>query len=108
MTPLSIVVWFHRAFKALNDSLYNAGTRLTIARLEEEFRRSKEREVFAAEAERKDAENARQRVWNVALGGALFFLLLTAFLLFKVMRARVRTPASASTWTSSGTEPISR
>ncbi len=81
----------HRAFKALNDSLYNAGTRLTIARLEEEFRRSKEREVFAAEAERKDAENARQRVWNIALGGALFFLLLTAFLLFKVMRARVRT-----------------
>ncbi|HRH38343.1 MAG TPA: tetratricopeptide repeat protein, partial [Flavobacteriales bacterium] len=33
----------HREFKALNDSLYNADTRLTIARLEEEFRRDKER-----------------------------------------------------------------
>lgn len=80
----------HRAFKALNDSLYNADSRLTIARLEEEFRRDKERETFRAEAQRKDAENARQRLWNIALAGALFFLLLTAFLLFKVMRARVR------------------
>lgn len=81
----------HREFKALNDSLYNAGNRLTIARLEEEFRRDKERAAFAAEAERKDAENARRRVWNIALGGAVFFLLLTAFLLLSIMRARVRT-----------------
>lgn len=81
----------HREFKALNDSLYNADNRSTIARLEEEFRRDKEREVFAAEAKRKDAENARRRTWNIALAGALFFLLLTAFLLFKMMRARVRT-----------------
>lgn len=80
-----------REFKTLNDSLYNAGTRLTIARLEEEFRRDKEREVFQVEAKRKDAENARQRIWNIALGGALFFVLLTAFLLFTIMRARVRT-----------------
>ncbi len=79
-----------REFKTLNDTLYNAGTRQTIARLEEEFRRDKEREVFESEAERKDAENARQRIWNIALGGALFFALLTAFLLFKFMRARVR------------------
>ena len=81
----------HREFKTLNDSLYNAGNRLTIARLEEEFRRDKEREVFEAEAKRKDAENARRRIWNIALGGALFFALLTAFLLFKILRARVRT-----------------
>ncbi len=81
----------HREFKALNDSLYNADSRLTIARLEEEFRRDKERGVFESEAKRKDAENARQRLWNIALGGALFFVLLTAFLLFKVLRARVRT-----------------
>ena len=81
----------HREFKALNDSLYNADSRLTIARLEEEFRRDKEREVFQLEAQRKDAENARQRIWNIALGGALFFVLLTAFLLFKFLRARVRT-----------------
>ena len=80
----------HRAFKALNDSLYKADSRLTIARLEEEFRRDKDREAFRAESERKDAEHARRRLWNFALAGALFFLLLTAFLLFKVMRARVR------------------
>ena len=81
----------HREFKLLSDSLYNADNRLTIARLEDDFRRDKERAVFKAEAERKDAENARQRVWNFALGGALFFVLLTGFLLFKIMRARVRT-----------------
>lgn len=81
----------HRAFKALHDSLYNADSRLTIARLEEEFRRDKEREVFALEAKRKDAESARRLIWNIALTGALFFLLLTAFLLFKVLRARMRT-----------------
>ncbi|MBL7982399.1 MAG: tetratricopeptide repeat protein [Flavobacteriales bacterium] len=80
----------YRAFKALNDSLYSTETRTTIARLEEEFRRDKEKKVLELEAERKDAEAARQRTWNVALVGALFFLLLTAFLLFKVMRARVR------------------
>ncbi|MFZ1687418.1 MAG: tetratricopeptide repeat protein [Flavobacteriales bacterium] len=81
----------HREFKALNDSLYNADSRLTIARLEEEFRRDQEREAFAAEAERKNAESARRQVWNIALGGALFFLLLTGFLVFKILRARVRT-----------------
>ncbi|MEO8068269.1 MAG: tetratricopeptide repeat protein [Flavobacteriales bacterium] len=81
----------HRAFKTLNDSLYNADTRLTIARLEEEFRRDNEREAFALDAERKDAESARRKVWNIALGGALFFLLLTAFLVVKILRARVRT-----------------
>lgn len=81
----------HREFKALNDSLYNADNRLTIARLEEEFRRDKEREVLVAEGKRKDAESARRQVWNIALGGALFFLLLTAFLVFKILRARVRT-----------------
>ncbi len=83
----------HREFKTLNDSLYNAGTRLTIARLEEEYRRDKEREVFAAEAERRNAESARRQTWNFALAGALFFLLLTAFLLFRIMRARVRNSA---------------
>ena len=81
----------HRAFKTLNDSLYNADSRLTIARLEEEFRRDKERELFQAEGARKDAENARQRIWNSALIGALFFLGLTTFLVFKVLRQRVRT-----------------
>ncbi|MBK9176804.1 MAG: tetratricopeptide repeat protein [Flavobacteriales bacterium] len=80
----------HREFKELNDTLYNAGTRQTIARLEEEFRRDKEREVFEVEVQRKDAENARRRIWNITLGGALFFVLLTAFLLFSIMRARVR------------------
>ncbi|MBK6832019.1 MAG: tetratricopeptide repeat protein [Flavobacteriales bacterium] len=39
----------HREFKTLNDSLYNADSRLTIARLEEEFRRDKERELFRVE-----------------------------------------------------------
>lgn len=81
----------HRAFKTLNDSLYNADSRLTIARLEEEFRRDKEREMFQVEGARKDAENARQRIWNWALGGALFFLALTTYLVTKVLRQRVRT-----------------
>ncbi len=82
-----------REFKTLNDSLYSAESRTTIARLEDAFRRDKEKKVFELEAQRKDAENARQRTWNFALAGALFFTLLTAFLLFKVMRARVRNSA---------------
>jgi tetratricopeptide (TPR) repeat protein len=80
----------HREYKALNDSLYSTESRANIARLEEGFRRDKEKKVFELEVRRRDAEAARQRTWNVALVGALFFLLLTAFLLFKVMRARVR------------------
>ena len=81
----------HRAFKTLNDSLYNVDSRLTMARMEEEFRRDKEREMFRVEGARKDAENARQRIWNWALIGALFFLALTTYLVTKVLRQRVRT-----------------
>jgi tetratricopeptide (TPR) repeat protein len=83
----------HRDFKALNDSLYSTESRMTIARLEDAFRRDNEKKVFELEAKRKDAENERQRAWNIALVGALFFLTLTAFLLFTVMRARVRNSA---------------
>lgn len=82
-----------REFKALNDSLYNAESRTTIARLEDEFRRDKEKKVFALEAQRKDAVNARQRIWNFALAIALLSILLIAYLLFKVMRGRVRNSA---------------
>lgn len=82
-----------REYKALNDSLYSAESRTMIARLEDGFRRDKEKKVFELEAKRRDAENARQRTWNFALAIALFFLLLTAVLLFMVMRARVRNSA---------------
>lgn len=82
-----------REFKALNDSLYNAESRTTIARLEDGFRRDKEKKVFELEAQRKDAVNARQRIWNFALAIALLSILLIAYLLFKVMRARVRNSA---------------
>lgn len=80
----------HREFKSLSDSLYSADSRTAIARMEETFRRDQERKAYELQAERMDAENARRRLWNNVLVGALFFLLLTAFLLFKVMRARVR------------------
>ncbi|HQZ43996.1 MAG TPA: tetratricopeptide repeat protein, partial [Flavobacteriales bacterium] len=56
-----------REFKTLNDSLYSAESRTTIARLEDGFRRDKEKKVFELEAKRKDAENERQRIWNIAL-----------------------------------------
>lgn len=79
-----------REFKTLNDSLYSAESRTTIARLEDSFRRDKEKKVFELEAQRKDAESARRQTWNIALGIALFFLALTAFLLYKVMQGRVR------------------
>ena len=82
-----------REYKSINDSLYSSEARTTIARMEDKFRRDKEKKVFELEAKRKDAVNARQRVVNIALAVALFFLLLTAFLLFKVMRARVRNGA---------------
>lgn len=80
----------YRAFKALNDSLYSAEIRTTIAELEDAFKRDKEQKVLELEARRQEAEAARQHTWNTALVGALFFLALTAFLLYKVMRQRVR------------------
>jgi tetratricopeptide (TPR) repeat protein len=79
-----------RAFKTLNDSLYDADTRTTIARLEDQFRRDKERKVFELEAQRKDAESARRRIWNIALAGTVVLVLLIAFLILKVMRQRMR------------------
>ncbi len=83
----------YREFKALDDSLYNAGTRTAIAKMEVQFRRDKEKKVFEAEAKRMDAENARRRTLNIALAMALLLLLLIAVLVFKVMRARVRNGA---------------
>jgi tetratricopeptide (TPR) repeat protein len=80
----------YRAFKALNDSLYSSENRTTIARLEQDFQREKERKAQELEAERRNAETARQRIWTWILAGALFFLSLTAFLIYKVMQARVR------------------
>ncbi len=82
-----------REYKGINDSLYSSEARTTIARMEDRFRRDKEKKVFELEAKRKDAVNERQRLLNIALAVALFFLLLTAFLLFTVMRSRVRTSA---------------
>ena len=79
-----------REYKTLNDSLNSSEVRTNIARMEESFRRDKEEKMFQLEADRMDAVNARQRVVNIALAISLFFLLLTAFLLYKVMRTRVR------------------
>lgn len=82
-----------REYKTINDSLYSSEARTNIARLEDRFRRDKEKKVFELEAQRKDAVNARQRMLNIALAVAMFLLLLTAYLLFKAMRSRVRTSA---------------
>ena len=82
-----------REYKTINDSLYSSEVRTNIVRMEDQFRRDKEKKVFELEAKRKDALNARQRILNIALGVAMFFVLLTAFLLFKVMRTRVRNSA---------------
>ncbi|MEO7082150.1 MAG: hypothetical protein ABIY71_11505, partial [Flavobacteriales bacterium] len=82
-----------REYKTINDSLYSSEVRTNIVRMEDQFRRDKEKKVFELEGKRKDAVNARQRILNIALGVAMFFVLLTAFLLFKVMRTRVRNSA---------------
>lgn len=80
----------YRQYKALNDSLNGTESRMTIARLEHEFRRDKEKKIAELEAKRQDAENARQRIWKFALAIALISILVIAFLLFMVMRARMR------------------
>lgn len=79
-----------KEFKSLNDSLYSAENQITIARIEDSFRREKEKKIVELESKKREAENDRRKIWNIALAGSLFFLALTAFLLFKVMRAKVR------------------
>ncbi len=79
-----------RQFTALNDSLNSADSRMTIARMENEFRRDKEKKISEVEAKRQAAENARQRTWKFALAIALVSTLLIAFLLITVMRGRMR------------------
>ena len=80
-----------REYKGINDSLYSSEARTTIARMEDRFRRDKEKKVFELEAKRKDAVNERQRLLNIALAVALFFLLLTAFLLLSLIHISVPT-----------------
>lgn len=82
-----------RAYTTLNDSLYNGELRNTIARMENDFRRQQERKLHAVETRRLDAENARRRTLNVALGVLAFFLLLTTWLLYRMMRTKVRNAA---------------
>lgn len=80
-----------RAFKQLSDSLNNMENRATIARMEFDYRRERERKAAELESQRKDQAHARQQAMNTALVVALLLLLLIGFLVFKVMRARVRT-----------------
>lgn len=80
----------YREFKALNDSIDNAGTRATIARMEVQFNRDKEKKAFEVEAERREAEIAHRRTVNIAFAVALLLLAVVAVLALKVMRGRVR------------------
>lgn len=80
----------YREFKSLNDSIDNAGTRTTIAKMEVQFRRDKEKKVFELEAERREAEIAHRRTLNIALTIALLLLVVVAVLALKVMRDRVK------------------
>lgn len=79
-----------KQFKEISDSLFSSESKLAMAALESDYRLEKERKVAQLEAERNVALEEREKIINLTIFGALFFLLLTAVLLLFLMRGKVK------------------
>ena len=79
-----------KEFKTLNDSLFNSHSKEKMAKLEQTYRQEKQAKIDELEKQKTKAEQQRREIWYIAIAGALFFLLLTAFLLIVLMRGKIK------------------
>lgn len=81
---------YFKEYKALNDSVFNTESRAEFARLEEQYKRDRQKKIYELELQRNEAQRQKTEIRNVTIVGALFFMLLTAVLLIIVMRGKIR------------------
>lgn len=83
---------FHtfKEFKEINDSLFNSQNASKIAQLEMQYKFDKQERLFDLELKRREAEKEKLKIVYLSIGGALFFLLLTAILLIFLQRSRMK------------------
>ncbi len=80
----------YKEFKALNDSMFGYETKLAISRLEDSYRRDKEKKTFEFEAQRLEAERQKSEIRNISIAIALFSLLLLSILIIVLLRGKIR------------------
>ncbi len=80
-----------RKFKTLNDSIFSSESQSAMAKLEDAFRRDKEKKTFELEVQREKAERQKVELRNLKIGGVLLLLLLLAIIFLVSMRGKIRT-----------------
>lgn len=81
---------YYKDYKTLNDSVFSAENRISIVKLEENYKRENEKKIYELKLQKKEAERLTLRFRNFTLLGILAFLLLSAVLFIIVMRNRIR------------------
>lgn len=81
----------YKEYKALNDSIFSMESQAEMARLEDTFRRDREKKLFEIEVHREKAERQKAELQNLKIGGALGLLLLVASLVIAIMRGKIKT-----------------
>lgn len=76
-------------FKTLSDSIFNQQSAANMAAMEQDYIKSKEQEISQLEKEKDQAENQHSKTQNLAILGALFFLLLTAILIIFLLKSKI-------------------
>jgi tetratricopeptide (TPR) repeat protein len=80
----------HKAFKALNDSIFSTESQVRMALLEASYTKEREERIAEVEKERFQAQQQKKELYTLIIGGGLFFLLLTSGMLILFLRARVK------------------
>ncbi|MGB6037319.1 MAG: tetratricopeptide repeat protein [Cryomorphaceae bacterium] len=80
----------YKEYKTLNDSIFSTESEAEMARLEDAFRRDKEKKLFEIEVHREKAERQKAELQNLKIGGALGLLLLAASLVIVMMRGKIK------------------
>ncbi len=78
---------YHRAFKSLNDQIFNLETKTSIAALEQTHQREQDKKAYELKLKQNESDKLRSLVLVVAL----FLVLVVAVLIIFVMRSRIRT-----------------
>jgi len=80
----------YKEYKSLNDSIFSTESQSEMAKLEDAFRRDKEKKLFEIEVHREKAERQKAELRNLKIGAALGLLLLVASLIIVLMRGKIK------------------
>jgi len=81
---------YFREYKTLSDSLFNIESANKISQLTMQYEIEKQQKIFHLELKRQEAEQKSDELLYIIIGGSLFFMLVTAVLLFILQRSKLR------------------